>query len=76
MDKYTSSRTKMQHTNSSDDETLAGAPGNNYPVAAEKSEKQAVVAPNGMERSLDLNNLAEGKKASKLQQARGARVES
>lgn len=49
--------------NSSDDETLA--PGNNYPVVTEKTEKAPVLAPNGMERSLDLNNLAQGKKARK-----------
>ena len=49
--------------NSSDDETLA--PGNNYPVVTGKTEK-LTIAPDGMERSLDLNNLAEGKKARKF----------
>ena len=53
--------------NSSDDDTLA--PGNNYPVVTEKTDKP-VVAPNGMERSLDLNNLAEGKKARKSPRSR------
>lgn len=49
---------------SSDDETLANAPGNNYPVVDNKAMTDNEKHRAATDAALDLNNLQEGKKAS------------